>query len=263
MSTKTAHRVHTNKADIKEIHGLTVKILTLAIKYPYAQSDCMKLYGKPSEMWNDSKFRTIIENALSVAAKHKKPYYVMQDADGAIMITDRMEDHLSIFACVATALNDKAFQDGKIDLIDNVAYHTYSVDEMIPRIRNVLTSGIVEYGGLRFLSEGRIQLSKASECAFNLAKLHDKPFILGLTKNGIMIAPLSEKSNFLDVASCVVTKNGFWSMSDKLPVGGSHWVGNSEPLVSNSKSKCSIRIGSPSDHVYCGILESKGVWHDQ
>ena len=152
----------------------------------------------------------------------------------------------------------KKFPEGKIELEDNVAYRDYSVEEMIPRVRGVLTKGMVEYGGLGFLSEGRWQLSDAVSCAHNLVKIHKCPFILGLTANGIMVAPISEKDRFLDVASCVVTKNGFWSMSDKLPGGYGYERNRKEPLVADAPARYSVRIRDPVKHVYCGILESGG-----
>ena len=219
----------------------------------------MKSYGKVDASWNDSKFRMMIEDALRMAREQKKPFAVGQDVDGTAVVALSKEDYPPIFACAATAWDDKAFQKGKIVLIDNVAYGEYSVEDLVPRVRGVLTKGMVEYGGLRFLSEGRVQLGEAVSCASNLVKLHECPFIVGLTAKGIMIAPLSERDRFLDVASCVATENGFWSMSDKLPEGGCHYMDRHVPLAADGPARRSVRIWSPADHVYCGILESGGM----
>ena len=219
----------------------------------------MKLYGKVDESWDDAKFQAMIEDALRMARAEKKVFAVGQNMDGTAVVALSKEDYPPIFACAATAFDDEAFQEDKIVLIDNVAYHEYSVDEMVPRVRGVLTRGLVEYGGLRFLSEGRVQLGYVMSCADSLVKLHKCPFIVGLTANGIMVATFSERDRFLDVASCVTTENGFWSMSDKLPEGGCHYMDRRVPLAADGPARRSVRIRNPVDHVYCGILESKGV----
>ena len=126
-------------------------------------------------------------------------------------------------------------------------------------VRGVLTKGIVEYGGLRFLSEGRCQTGEAVSCAHMLAELHGCPFIAGLTAKGVTVAPLSEKDRFLDVASCVVTKSGVWSMTHTLPAGGSHYMDRHAPLIADKPARYSVMIRSPAEHIYCGILESGGL----
>ena len=221
----------------------------------------MKLYGKADASWDDAKFQAMIEDALRMARAEKKVFAVGQNMDGTAVVALSKEDYPPIFACAATAFDDEAFQEDKIVLIDNVAYHEYSVDEMVPRVRGVLTKGVVEYGGLRFLSEGRMQLGEAVSCADNLVKLHKCPFIVGLTAEGIMVAPLSERDRFLDVTSCVTTESGFWSMSDKLPEGGCHYMDRRVPLAADGPARHSVKIRNPVDHVYCGILESKGMRH--
>ena len=222
----------------------------------------MKSYGKVDETWDDAKFQIMIEDALRMAREQKKPFAVGQDVDGTAVVALSKEDYPPIFACAATAWDDEEFQEGKIELVDNVAYHEYSMDDMIPKVRDVLTKGMVEYGSLRFLSEGRMQLGGVVSCAGNLVELHGCPFIVGLTAKGIMVAPLSERNRFLDVASCVVTKNGAWSMSDKLPEGGPHLKNRNTPLVTNNTpARYYVKINSPVMHIYNSILESKGREH--
>ena len=218
-------------------------------------------YGKANASWNDVKFSTMIEDALRMARKHRQPYAVGHDENGIAVVSVSINDYPFIFACVATAWNDKAFQEGRIELVDNVAYRNYSVEEMVPRVRGVLTRGVVEYGSLRFLSEGIIQTGEAVSCAHRLVKLYGYPFIVGLTDKGVTVAPLSEQDRFLDVASCIVTENEVWSMSDKLPVGGGYWVNRDTPLTADAPAKCSIKIRNPAEHIYCSILESKGMRH--
>ena len=221
----------------------------------------MKSYGKVDDTWDDAKFQGMIEDALQMAREQKKVFAVGQDMDGTAVVALSKEDYPPIFACAATAWDDEEFQKGKIVLIDNVAYSEYSVEEMVPRVRGVLTKGMVEYGGLGFLSEGRMQLSGAMSCAESLVEIHKCPFIVGLTAKGIMIAPLSKRDRFLDVTSCVVTENGFWSMSDKLPEGGCHYIDRRVPLAADGPARHSVKIWNPVDHAYCGILESKGWRH--
>ena len=110
---------------------------------------------------------------------------------------------------------------------------------MIPRARNALTRGIIDFGGLGFLSEGRAQLQGVSRYARMLVKMHGEPFITGWIdkktrtaaqserdnlagilsdmSKSIVIAPLSERGHFVDYASCVVTKHGCWSLLDRIP----------------------------------------------
>ena len=219
----------------------------------------MKSYGKVDDTWDDTKFQVMIEDAIRLAGEQKKMFAVGQYADGtAVVVVATRRKYPHIHACTAIIQYSKKFQKDKIELVDHVAYHDYSMEEMIPRVRGVLTKGMVEYGSLGFLSEGRWQLSNAVSCARQLVKLHKCPFILGLTSKGIIVAPLSERDRFLDVASCVVTKNGVWSMSDKLPSGYGYWDKQSRPLVADAPARYSVKIRDPVEHVYCGILQSKG-----
>ena len=104
---------------------------------------------------------------------------------------------------------------------DRHEYLEYSVERMVPRVRNALARGIIDFGGLRFLSEGRIQLGGVFEYAQMVVRIHGKPFIMGWIdkrvetaprpENGmpegippdmsrsIAIAPLSEREHFVDL----------------------------------------------------------------
>ena len=99
----------------------------------------MKSYGKVDEIWDDAKFQAMIEDALQMAREQKKPFAVGQDVDGTAVVALSEEDYPPIFACAATAWDDEEFQEGNIELVDNVAYHEYSIDDMVPRVRDALT----------------------------------------------------------------------------------------------------------------------------
>lgn len=77
---------------------------------------------------------------------------------------------------------------------------------------------IIEYGPLRFLSEGRLQLSYAIRDAKRLAEERSAPFIVGFTKQReIMVAPMSEKARFIDPLAFIITRHGSWGISDMNP----------------------------------------------
>ena len=79
-------------------------------------------------------------------------------------------------------------------------------------------SEVIEYGHLRFLSEGRLQLSHAIRDAKRLAGERCAPFIVGFTKQlDIMVAPMSEKARFIDPLAIIITRHGSWSISDMNP----------------------------------------------
>lgn len=78
---------------------------------------------------------------------------------------------------------------------------------------------IIEYGCLRFLSEGRLQLSYAISDAKRLAAERYAPFIIGFTKQRkVMVAPISEKARFIDPLAFIITRHGSWGISDMHPL---------------------------------------------
>ncbi len=109
----------------------------------------------------------------------------------------------------------KTGQEKSKEFWDHAAYHRYTIDEVTPRVHDCLVNGIVRYGGLQFLSEGQSQLARVFEDARKMVERHGRPFIMGLSKkHDIMIAPVSEKSEFVAPLSCVITKSDIWSVSD-------------------------------------------------
>ncbi len=180
----------------------------------------MKSYGRIDSSWDKAKTRSILEDASEMAREHSMSFRIGEDADGNVVILPNQEESgIHIFVCgITTKKTDgdsETKEESEREFWDNVAYHNYTIDEMTPRAYDCLVNGIVKYGGLRFLSEGRFQLRKVLGDATKMVKKHNKPFIMGLSKeHGIMISPMSEKSKFLAPLSYVITKSGFWSVSD-------------------------------------------------
>ena len=244
----------------------------------------MKSYGKPDASWDDARFRILVEDALQMAKKHEKTFAVLQDMDGNAMVNEsKRGDYSCVYTCWASAHKDKESSECKIELVDHVEWHRYTVDEMVPRVRNVLMRGIVEYGALGFLSEGRIQIRIAIICAQRLNDIHHEPFIVGLAKSDIpatlrferdlryktgksnpleydiMVLPLSERDRFVEQAACVVTGHECWSLPDNLPdIETYHYWGRDVPdrlkdtIVSDLRS---IRLSEPVYLIYDSILE--------
>ena len=75
---------------------------------------------------------------------------------------------------------------------------------------------MLEYDHRRMLSEGRVQVAATFGDAARMVGMRGRPFILGHTRNGIELAALS----------CVVARNGCWSLSSvhsrRLDCGESH-----------------------------------------
>ncbi len=186
----------------------------------------MKSYGKIDSSWNHARFRLLLEDASKMCNELDQKLEIGQDEDGNICIIQQAKNRPHhIFACGVSpqkiydnwkdTMSDQEIETRlKKEFWDNVAYIHYTIDEMVPRIYDCMVNGIIEFGSLRFLSEGRLQLDYAFSTTQQLVARHSKPFILGYTKKGIGIAPMSEKSQFIDPLSYIVTKHGIWSISD-------------------------------------------------
>ncbi len=239
----------------------------------------MKSYGKPDASWNDTKFRGIIEDALGMAKENKKDIAVGQDAHGNVVVVEAKRDHPHICVCWVYMYKNKKLQD-EPELGDHVGYATYSVEQMVPRVRNALTRGIMDFGGLRFLSEGRVHLGFVFGYAGKLIKLHGGPFIVGWTdkevvkqsgKDGlvglkthasIVVAPVSERDYFVEHASCVTARRGAWSLPDRLSDTRAYQYETQRDLEATIVSdRRSIRLASPVDLIYMAILETNNPKH--
>ena len=182
------------------------------------QSFPAKSYGRADASWDKDRVREILEDAYDTARKHGISLCVEQDKSGDIVLAPNSREHkLYIVACGITLEETRDSEhdtSNRKEFWDNVRFASYSIDEMVPRVYGVLVMGVIEYGGLWFLSEGGIQLDFAFDDARKMAKMRDKPFILGYGKDGLAVAPMSERSRFIDPMSCIVARSGTWSVSD-------------------------------------------------
>lgn len=187
----------------------------------------MKSYGRVDSSWDKAKVRKVLEDASAMAKEHSMPFCVCEDTDENVAIVPNQGDEpVHIFVCGVTnrTVSDhqkKSRSQAEIketsggEFWDNAEYHRYTIDEMVPRAHSCLVNGIIGYGHLGFLSEGRMQLARVLNDAKKMAERHSRPFIAGQSKEGgIMIAPLSEGSRFFAPLSCVVARSGFWTVSD-------------------------------------------------
>ena len=191
---------------------------------------------------DQNRLRTILEDAAGKSRKLGKPIFIGCDAEGNAAISPDRDLH--IFGCAADT--DGAYYD-------NVGYKTYTLEEAVSRTYDFLVNGILEYGPLRFLSEGRVQLTYAMNDARRMVGMRGVHFILGYTGNGITLAPQSEESRFCAPLSCVVARHGFWTLSSlhscKL---GSAWPmhvlyiaimgGKSYGRFAAHRGECAIRL---------------------
>ena len=141
---------------------------------------------------DQNRLRTILEDAAGKSRKLGKPIFIGCDAEGNAAISPGRDLH--IFGCAVDT--DGAYYD-------NVEYKTYTLEEAVSRTYDFLDRGILEYGPLRFLSEGRMQLDYALNDARGTVEMRGMHFILGYTRNGITLAPQSEESRFCAPLSCV------------------------------------------------------------
>ena len=115
-----------------------------------------------------------------------------------------------------------------------------------------------------------------------IVRMHDKPFIVGqidekiraapqserdnpagitqdMSKH-IVVAPLSQRSHFIDFASCVMTKHNSWSLLDRIPDSDVYKQWDMVRVL-DSKTMCvsdrrSIFLGwMPSTFIYSAILD--------
>ena len=159
----------------------------------------METFGRVEDQ---GRLASILENAARESGKLGKPLFIGCDAEGnAAMSPDR---DLHIFCCAADT-------DGVYYGSDE--YGEYTLEQAVSKTYDFLVKGILEYGGLGFLSEGRMQLDEALDDARRMVEMRGRHFILGYTRNGIVLAPQSEASRFCAPLSCVVARTGYWSLS--------------------------------------------------
>ena len=242
----------------------------------------MKSYGKVDETWEDERLRGLIDEIREMAIKSKKSCAIGQDKGGNVVVTGDGPDKGCMYVCWTHPPKNSAPQDGERVFVDNSQERSYTAGQMVPRIRNALTRGIIDHGGLRFLSEGRIHLMSVFGRTRRMVRLYGEPFIMGeidakiktaprserdysagitpdMSKS-IVTAPLSERMHFVDYASCVVTKNGCWSLLDRIPDSAAYREYDITRRIRDLKNthvsdRRSIYIGMPPMFVYDTILE--------
>lgn len=190
----------------------------------------VKSYGKIDSSWDMAKFQSILEEMSAMAEEHDMSLCLCEDKDGNIaLLPNKKSSPIHIFVCGMTPVKIRdhwpdTFSKEEIERMlrekfwDNVEYRKYTIEAMVPRVYNCLVNGVFEYGHLRFLSEGRMQLAEMLNDANKLLEKHARPLVLGLKKSGgLAICPISEKFQFYAPLSCVLAKSGFWSVSDLHP----------------------------------------------
>ena len=124
--------------------------------------------------------------------------------------------HSYMYACVVIAYVEKRTMGYATELTGNMPRERYTIEQMIPRMRDALVRGIFEYG----MSDPSQTVQKharwAVRCAERLAKTRKEPFIAGMTERGITVAPLSERCRFVEQAACVFNGHEAWSLSDSI-----------------------------------------------
>ncbi len=186
-------------------------------------------YSMVDSSWNDEKIKGILNDASNLASRHDRSYCIgIDDNQNVVIFPNLKNSSMFVLVCGVTKRTKDNFRKDYFDSLDssqvkeklekefwdNVAYRCYTINEIIPKMHNSLVNGIIEYGNLRFISEGRNQLHEVLNDARKMSEMYNKPFIAGLSKKrGIMIAPVSEKSQFIAPLSCVISKSCFWNIS--------------------------------------------------
>ena len=144
-----------------------------------------------------------INHAIHAARERGIPVAVHQDERGNVVMSSARIKHSYMYACVAIAYVDKRTMGYATQLTGNMPYERYTVEQMIPRMRDALIRGIFEYGASGLFQTVQKHARWAVRCAERLARMRKEPFITGMTERGITVAPLSERYRFVKQAACV------------------------------------------------------------
>ena len=176
----------------------------------------MKSYGMPDESWDEARLRALIRDAIHAAKERGIPVAVHQDERGNVVMSRARIKHSFMYACVVIAYVDKRTMKYATELTGNMPYERYTVEQMIPRMRDALVRGIFEYGASGPTPTVQKHLRWAVRCAERLARMRKEPFIAGVTDKGITVAPISERYRFVEQAACVFNGHNAWSLSDSI-----------------------------------------------
>ncbi len=182
----------------------------------------MKSYGV-LDASGTGRLREILEDVSNTSKRKGRDLYVGEDGAGRIIATENEADEKMFFdRCSLNTYNgdlkdlylEACGVDGD-EFFDQTDFAKYTIDEIMPRVHDLLTHGVVRYGPVRFLSDGRRQMGYAFNAARRQMTRHDRLFILGENRDReIMIAPLDWESEFVSPLACVIGKNGAWRISD-------------------------------------------------
>ncbi len=191
--------------------------------------DIMKTYGRLDSSWTYDKIKDVLEDTANLAIQDNTTYCIGISHDQKVIVFDSRKRPSSVFVCSVHPVKDsKKHSNTEKEFGDNVAYARYTIHEMIAKVQDALIHGIIDYGEIGFLSEGRFQLVGVLEDAKKMSEMYQTPYIVGMSKKrGIMIAPASEKSQFVAPLSCIISKSGFWNISSTC----SYMVGHYQCII--------------------------------
>ena len=222
----------------------------------------MKSYGRPDESWGDARFRALIDEAIHAAKERGVPLAVHQDERGDVVMSRARIKHSFMYACVVITYVDKRTMKYATELTGNMPYERYTVEQMIPRMRDALVRGIFEYGASGPTQTVQKHLRWAVRCAERLARMRKEPFIAGMTERGITVAPLSERCRFVKQSACVFNGSEAWSLSDSItpwsvPSDMRHKAHYPDAVFSSDLR--SIRVRDPARRVYRVVMEVRDL----
>ena len=155
-----------------------------------------------------------INHAIHAARERGIPVAVHPDERGNVVMSRARIKHSFMYACVAIAYVEKRTMGYATELTGNMPYERYTVEQMIPRMRDALVRGIFEYDASGPTQTVQKHLRWAVRCAERLARTRKEPLIAGMTDRGITVAPISERYRFVKQAACVFNWHEAWSLPD-------------------------------------------------
>ena len=174
----------------------------------------MKSYGKINESWDKDKICTLIRDAIHAAKEHGIPLAVHQDERGDVVMSRARIKNSFMYACVTIAYVDKRAMGYATEMTGNVPHERYTVEQMIPRMRDALVRRIFKYNTSGPKQTVQRHARWAALCAGRLVKMRREPFIAGMTERGITVAPISERRRFVKQTAYVFNGHKAWSLPD-------------------------------------------------
>ncbi len=180
------------------------------------------------------RLREILEDVSAMSRREDCIMYVGQDAAGRIVATANEadsemflisgciplprlhypEDERDLYLAACSVYGDEFSDrsDSRAPCIPGVT--PYTIDEIIQLAHDLFVHGVMRYGPSG-CSPYEDQLMDAISDAKKLAAKYGRPFILGETRGGdVMVAPMIREPEFVAPASCVITGDRAWRLSD-------------------------------------------------